>query len=55
MGGSLETASPPRAGSETRSPPRRAVENEDLNELMRLADAKQDGKIDYLGNIALCS
>jgi len=31
------------------------LENEDLNELMRLADAKQDGKIDYLGNIALCS
>jgi len=25
------------------------LENEDLNELMRMADAKGDGKIDYLG------
>jgi len=27
------------------------LENEDLNELMRLADAKGDGKIDYLGRL----
>ena len=30
------------------------LENEDLNELMKMADVKGDGKIDYLGIKALC-
>ena len=27
------------------------LENEDLNELMKMADIKGDGKIDYLGTV----